>query len=98
MTYRLVDSPVAVKEALGMTDDHVVAIREAMNRGLDGAAKLIPDEWVEPFVIMGSTDECAAELRGLAELHEFDEFALVVADMNGAATLLTEVADVLGLV
>ncbi len=98
MTYRLVDSPVAVKEALGMTDDHVVAIREAMNRGLDEAAKLIPDEWVEPFVIMGSTDECAAELRGLAELHEFDEFALVVADMNGAATLLTEVADVLGLV
>jgi 5,10-methylenetetrahydromethanopterin reductase len=98
MTYRLVDSPVAVKEALGMTDDHVVAIREAMNRGLDEAAKLIPDEWVEPFVIMGSTDECAAELRGLAELHGFDEFTLVVADMNGAATLLTEVADVLGLV
>jgi 5,10-methylenetetrahydromethanopterin reductase len=98
MTYRLVDSPVAVKEALGMTDDHVAAIREAMNRGLDEAAKLIPDEWVEPFVIMGSTDECAAELRGLAELHGFDEFTLVVADMNGAATLLTEVADVLGLV
>ena len=95
MTYRLVDSPVAVKEALGITEEHTAAIREAMAHGLDEAAKLIPDEWVEPFVIMGSIDECAAELRELFHLHGFDEFMLVVADMKAAATLMTEVADVI---
>lgn len=95
MTYRLVDSPPAVKESLGITADHTEAIREAMAHGLEEAAKLIPDRWVEPFVIMGSIDECAAELRDLARRHQFDEFMLVVADMDGASTLMAEVAEVL---
>ncbi len=95
MTYRLVDSPPAVKEALGITEADTAAIREAMADGLDEAAKLIPDEWVEPFVIMGSIDECAAELRSLAHQHGFGEFMLVAADMDGAAALMADVADVL---
>jgi 5,10-methylenetetrahydromethanopterin reductase len=95
MTYRLVDSPTAVKESLGITEEHTVAIRAAMAHGLHHAAKLIPDEWVEPFVIMGSVDDCAEELGQMRDQHQFDEFMLVVADMDDAANLMTEVAEVL---
>lgn len=95
MTYRLVDSPLSVKESLGITEEHTAAIRSAMAHGLDEAAKLIPDEWVEPFVIMGSVDECATELGQMRDQHRFDEFMLVVADMDDAATLMAEVAEVL---
>ncbi len=95
MTYRLVDSPLSVKESLGITEEHTAAIRSAMAHGLDEAAKLIPDEWVEPFVIMGSVDECADELAAMRAEHRFDEFMLVVADMDDAGTLMAEVAEVL---
>lgn len=95
MTYRLVDSPPAVKDALGMTQDDTEAIRAAMSGGLDEAARLIPDEWVEPFVIMGSPDECASEIRALRATHGFTEFMLVVADMGEASGLIKEVAEVL---
>ncbi len=95
MTYRLVDSPLSVKESLGITEEHTAAIRSAMAHGLDEAAKLIPDEWVEPFVIMGSVDECATELGQMRDQHRFDEFMLVVADMDDAASLMAEVAEVL---
>jgi len=95
MTYRLVDSPTAVKESLGITEEHTAAIRAAMAHGLHEAAKLIPDEWVEPFVIMGSVDDCAEELGQMRDQHQFDEFMLVVADMADAANLMTEVAEVL---
>lgn len=95
MTYRLVDSPPKVKELLGMTDADTAAIADAMRGGLGAAAKLIPDEWIEPFVIKGTIDECATELTTLMGSLGFDEFMLVVADMEGADTLMVEVADVI---
>ena len=95
MTFRLVDSPPKVKESLGITEEHTAAIREAMAIGLDEAGKLIPDEWVEPFIILGSIDECAAELREMKAQHGFDEFMLVVADMEEAESLMTEVSEIL---
>lgn len=94
MTYRLVDSPQKVKDLLGITEADTAAIAKAMHGGLEAAAELIPDEWVEPFVISGSVDACAAELSILMGTHGFDEFMLVVTDMNGADTLMTEVAEV----
>ena len=94
MTYRLVDSPPEVKATLGMTPTQSDAIAAAMGEGLDVAGRLIPDEWVEPFVIMGSVDECAAELTTIMDTHGFDEFMLVVADIDGAHELLAEVAEV----
>ncbi|MFV2039744.1 MAG: LLM class flavin-dependent oxidoreductase [Acidimicrobiales bacterium] len=94
MTYRLVDSPPKVKELLGITEADTAAIAKAMHNGLEAAAELIPDEWVDPFVISGTVDACAAELSGLMSAHGFSEFMLVVTDMDGAATLMTEVAEV----
>jgi 5,10-methylenetetrahydromethanopterin reductase len=95
MTYRLVDSPPKVKELLGITDEDTAAIAAAMHGGLEAAAKLIPDEWVDPFVIRGSVDECATELDTIMSTQGFDEFMLVVADMDGADTLMHEVAEVM---
>ncbi len=94
MTYRLVDSPPEVKATLGMTEAQSNAIAVAMGDGLEAAGRLVLDEWVEPFVIMGSVDECAAELTSVMSAHGFDEFMLVVADIEGAHDLLEEVAEV----
>ncbi len=95
MTYRLVDSPPKVKELLGISKSDTKAIAAAMHDGLDEAAKLIPDEWVDPFVIRGTVEECSSELTTIMDTHGFDEFMLVVADMDGAEDLLIEVAEVM---
>ena len=65
MTYRLVDSPDPVKEAIGLGVDDVERIRSAMGGGLHAAAAHVRDEWIEPFIITGSIDACAAEIRSL---------------------------------
>lgn len=94
MTYRLVDSQPNVKEMLGMSPAQSEQIASAMSQGLDAAAKFVPDEWIEPFVIMGSVQECASELSEVMESHGFDEFMLVVTDMDEAHELLAEAAEV----
>jgi 5,10-methylenetetrahydromethanopterin reductase len=96
MSYRIVDSPPAVKEILGISDADTAAIKAAMREGLDAAAELIPDEWIEPFVIAGSTSECATELGDVLATHGFDEFMLVVADMAGAEPIMIDVAEIVG--
>ncbi len=95
MTYRLVDSPPEVREAVGISDSDRDRIREAMGGGLEAAAPLIPDEWILPFVIMGTPEECAAELVEITERHGMDEFMVAVADMSDADVLMTQVAEVL---
>ncbi len=95
MTYRLVDSPPAVKERLGITERHVAEIREAMADGLHAAAHLIPDSWIEPFVLLGSPDECAAELGALRDRHGFDGFVLVLADEDRPGEEMAAGAEVL---
>jgi len=95
MTYRLVDSPAEVRDALGMTDDDVATIRSALADGLDAAARHVPDEWVLPFVIAGTVDECAAELANLVERHDLDEFLIPVFDVHAGADLLEVTARVL---
>ena len=96
MTYRLVDSPAAVKEQLGITARHVAEIREAMQGGLHAAAHLIADEWIEPFVVMGTPAQCAAEIATLRDRHGFEGFVLLMADHERAADELRVGADVLG--
>ncbi len=95
MTYRLVDSPPEVREAVGISDADRDRIRQAMGGGLAAAAPLIPDEWIEPFVIMGTPEECASELVEITERHGMDEFMVAVADMGDADVLMTQVAEVL---
>lgn len=96
MTYRLVDSPPEVKERIGMTAADVEAIRSTMGaKGLVEAGKLIKDEWIAPFVIMGTEEECARELSDLMTRHEFDEFLLPILETRTAFKLMEEVGKVL---
>jgi 5,10-methylenetetrahydromethanopterin reductase len=96
MTYRLVDSPPQIKEILGISEAQSEEIREAMiSGGIFNAGRLIRDEWVRPFIIMGSVDECAAELTALMERHGMDEFLLPVLDLDDAPELMASVAQVL---
>lgn len=95
MTYRLVDAPPSVKEALGLGPDDVDRIRSAMAGGLHAAAAHVRDEWVEPFVIRGTVEQCVATISGLAGEHGFEEFLVPVFPMPDARGYLTRVADVL---
>lgn len=95
MTYRLVDSPPRVKELLGITPAEIDRIRRAMADGLHAAAEHVRDEWVTPFVIAGSIDDCAAQIARLVEQHSIDEFLLPVLDLAEAPSLMSTVADVL---
>lgn len=95
MTYRLVNTPPEVKERIGLSEKEAEAIRQAMSGGLEAAGKLVKDEWVRPFVIMGSVEECAQELKTLMSRHQMDEFLVPVLNTAEASRLLNEVSQVL---
>ena len=95
LTYRLVDAPQSVKDVLGLSEGDVDRIRTAMAGGLQAAAEHVRDEWVLPFIISGSADECAATLADLVERHGFTEFLLPMFEMPDPHSYLRRVADVL---
>lgn len=95
MTYRLVDSPDAVKAAIGLGPDDVERIRSAMSGGIHAAAVHVRDEWIEPFVITGSISSCAAEIRSLMGDHGMEEFLVPMFDMPAPLRYLDRVASVL---
>ena len=82
MTYRLCDSPTDIREQIGMTDEDVERIRSAMADGLHVAAQYVSDDWVLPFVIHGTEDECKAQLTELVETHMLSEFMIPVFEMQ----------------
>jgi len=95
MTYRLVDAPQSVKDRLDMSTDDVERIRSAMAGGLDAAAEHVRDEWILPFIIRGSEQECAARLDALIERHGFSEFLLPMFEMPDPEAYLRRTAAVL---
>ena len=95
LTYRLVDAPQPVKDALGLTDGDVDRIRSALRGGLHTAAAHVRDEWIDPFVIAGTERECAEALARLVEQHDVEEFLLPVFDMPDSADYVRRVAAVL---
>jgi 5,10-methylenetetrahydromethanopterin reductase len=95
VTYRLVDSPTAVKERLGMSDADSDRIRAALAEGLDAAAAHVPDEWVVPFILHGSERECADQLAELMVRHDITEYLVPVLDPANASATMTTAARVL---
>ena len=95
MTYRLVDAPQPVKDALGISEGAIARIRDALRGGIHAAAEHVHDDWVEPFVIAGSPNDCASELADLIERHGFEEFLLPVFDMPDPNAYLARIASVL---
>lgn len=87
MAYRLVDSPPEVHAMLGITPSDIDRLRSALAVGLDEAAGLVPDDWVLPFVIHGSVDECGRQLAVLAG-KGVEEFLLPVLEIDTAEQLM----------
>lgn len=97
LTFRLLDSPDSVRARIGLGEDDVAQIREALNAGgPPGAAHLIKEEWVSEFAIMGSPAECRSELRSLMRVHGLDEFQVPILDPAMAENILATAASVLG--
>ncbi len=95
MTYRLVDAPPPVKDALGMDERAVSDLRHALQGGVHEAARHVRDEWIGPFVIAGTSTECATKLSDLIDRHGFEEFLLPIFDMPDAGAYLGRVATAL---
>lgn len=93
MTYRLCDSPRQVQELIGMSPDDVDRIRAAMGDGLHVAARHVADDWVLPFVIHGSVDDCREQISGLVDTHNLSEFMLPVFEMRDPREYVERVGD-----
>ncbi len=96
MSYRLLAMPPEVRQRIGLTEADAEAIRRVMAMGgIEAAGKLVKDEWIDPFVIAGSPEECAIELKCLMSRYHMDEFLLPVLQTANADRLMSEVAAVL---
>ncbi len=94
MTYRLVDAPESVKNAIGITEDQIKTIKEAMSEGLESAAKHVRDEWITPFIIQGNIQKCREEIHQLCTINGIDEFLIPIFDMPDQEGYLNQVAKI----
>lgn len=89
LSFRLVDSPLAVRRRLGLDDALRAALRDALAEGgTTAAAPLVRDEWVEQFALVGDDETCRAGLRELMTEHRIDEFQLPLPHVDQAADVL----------
>ncbi len=96
MFWRLADAPPELRAQLGVTSADIEAMRQVVaTEGMPAVGRLIKDEWVRPFVIMGTPAECAAELGGLLARLEIDEFMLPLLDVEAAPELMATVAGII---
>ena len=97
LTFRLVDSPDAVKARIGLDPGTEAAIRQGLaDGGPPAAARFVRDDWVDAFVISGTVDECRSELTALVAAHGIDEFQVSVNDLHSAAEDLALAAEISG--
>ena len=101
LSFRLPDSPVAVKEMIGMTEGDTMAIRDALRQGgPPAAAHLVREEWVPHFVLMGSPEAVADEMRHTMARCGIDEFQLpslpAAAGAQAAETAIRRTAEICG--
>ena len=90
LSFRLVDSPPEVKERIGLTEEKNIEIKEALSEGgPSNAAKHVSSEWVEQFVITGSSTEAANELRNLINENGIDEFQLPIGNPKDAEKVIS---------
>ncbi|MCC6148486.1 MAG: LLM class flavin-dependent oxidoreductase [Anaerolineaceae bacterium] len=75
MVSNIVDSSPEVKASIGITAEEAEEIRKAIKEeGWSSAAKYVKDEWIRPFVIMGTASECKQELRKIIDRYQIHEF------------------------
>ena len=101
LSFRLPDSPTAVKEMIGMTEGDTMAIRDALRHGgPPAAAHLVREEWVPHFVLMGSPEAVADEMRRTMARCGIDEFQLpslpAATGAQAAETAIRRTAEICG--
>ncbi|NPV76459.1 MAG: LLM class flavin-dependent oxidoreductase [Anaerolineae bacterium] len=75
MVSNIADSSAEVKKTIGLSSDEAERIKKLIASGsLQEAGKALKDEWITPFVIMGSETQCERELKDLIKQHKIDEF------------------------
>ena len=90
LSFRLVDSPQEVKDYIGMTEEINSQIKTALSEGGPAnAAKYVPSEWVEQFVITGSSSEASEELINLFDKNGIDEFQLPIGNPEEAEKVIS---------
>ena len=95
LTFRLVDSPDAVKARIGLDPATETAIRQGLSEGgPPAAAHLVRDDWVDAFVISGTVQECRAELGALVAANGIDEFQVSVNNLDSASGDLALAAEI----
>ena len=93
LTFRLVDSPPAVREALGISDDQRDALRLALAEGgPPSAAHLVQEEWLKSFGVIGDTETCRHTISETASQCGVTDFIVPVQDLDRAEELITACA------
>jgi len=96
LSFRLVDSPPAVRRLVGVSDAHVDRLRDALAEGGPSvAARHVDPDWVDQFVIAGTRTEASKELRTLLADGGIDEFQVPVTDLDRGAGLIDSTVDLL---
>lgn len=98
MSFNLIDSPPKVKELLGITPEMVDKVRFILvNEGPDKAGKLIPIDWILPFVIMGTETECKQQITEIQSKYGIDDFRIQLSEGCSQISQLEKFADVFNL-
>ena len=78
------DSPLNIKEEIGMTQEDEVRIKDALKEGGPKlAGKFVKEEWVEEFTLTGNLESCRKELFRFFEAG-IDEYQLPVYELQSA--------------
>jgi 5,10-methylenetetrahydromethanopterin reductase len=95
-TYMIVDSPEHVQRQLGLTGEDINEIRSVMlQEGIRGAARLISDELIEKFIVMGDDKACAREIARLMSEYRFDVFTFPVPTIQEVKPMIQHVSNII---
>jgi 5,10-methylenetetrahydromethanopterin reductase len=95
-TYMVVDSPEHVQRRLGLSEADVEEIRTVMLReGIRGAARLITDDLIRQFIVMGDDESCAEEIAFLMKEYQFDVFTLPVPSIEDLKPMIQRVGKII---
>ncbi|MAL82431.1 MAG: hypothetical protein CL412_08265 [Acidimicrobiaceae bacterium] len=83
-------APPVVREALGIGDDQRDALRSALaDGGLQSAALLLQEEWLDSFGVVGDTETCRHTIGEIASRCGVTDFIVPVQDLDRAKELIT---------
>jgi len=76
-TYVVMDSPMRMLKALGLTEVEISGLQQAItDGGSAAAARLVTTEMINGYQIAGTPDECQREIHALSTEYKLDAFML----------------------